>query len=442
MEDRPLIISPRYRPLFDAIFYRSHDRVNVLAPTQDGKSVTIAAATLLVAITGERFTIVAPTEKKADIIMTYIREFAVDSPLIAPLLELDKDDNLDRLKRSRSRKHLTFKGGGGVQTLTLDARNSKRSLEAAMGFGAKNLIADEAGLIDDVLWATVMRMLGGDIKGSNRKKILIKIGNPFYRNHFYRSSQSKRYLQIFHDYHDSIRDYENGFYGYKPEYIEEMRQEPMFDVLYECTFPEGEIVDEKGYRSLITAKQINKGDFEPQGECILGVDVAAGGDFSTYIGRWPNGMKVLGFNKLKDTMQNIPEIERLVAENGISWHNVNIDDVGVGRGLSDRLRELGYSVNAVSAGGKSSDPEKYKNIRAEINWKLAIAIRKGLIVEECLVNRESVWDQLTWNRYKVSSEKHIQLLDKLSIKKEYGKSPDFADAAALTFYEPPKFGIL
>ena len=159
--------------------------MQIIAPTQYGKSLTVGLATLTSAVAiGERWVVLAPSEKKASIIMGYVIEHAFDDPLITQQLELDTQVSLDRLRRERSRTNLTFKTGGGVMVLTLDARNQKRSFEAAMGFGGNRIILDESALIDDTLYATVKRMLGGY---TYAETFLLEIGNPFYRNHFYRT---------------------------------------------------------------------------------------------------------------------------------------------------------------------------------------------------------------------------------------------------------------
>lgn len=455
MEDRPVVIAPRFRPLFDAIVYREHDRVNVVAPTQDGKSLTIAIAVLMVvAFTNERFVIIAPNEKKADIIMSYIRSFAVDNDIIAKQLELDNTQSLDRLKRERSKKNLTFKKGGGVFTLTLDARNSKRNTEAAMGFGAKNIIADEAGLVDDNLWATVLRMLGGDFKDDARKKILVKIGNPFYDNHFKRSSNSKRYLQVFHNYHDSIRDYENGYYGYSPSFIEEVRQEPLFEILYECTFPEGDIVDSKGYRRLVLKSDlnertlpyrddINKISYELLGKPKLGIDVGGGGDYNVFCLRWANYARFGLWTKSNDTMSNITEARTFVEKFNMDWSDVYLDDIGIGRGIEDRMRELDYNVNGVHVGKTSEEPEKYANVRAELSWKASRWLKQGGFLEPVMIGSMNPWHQATWIKYKVNTDKCLKIMPKSDIKKENNnKSPDFWEAFKLTFYEGAPFKLI
>lgn len=436
----PLVIPPRYRPLFNTIFQRSHPRTNIIAPTQDGKSLTIAAATTLVTATlPERFTILAPNEKKADIIMAYVREFATQNPIISSQLELDKNDTLDRLKRERSKKHITFKRGGGVQTLTLDARNSKRSIEAAMGFGSKNVIEDEASLIDDPLHATVMRMLGGyDYEDS----FLLKIGNPFYNNHFKRSSLNPNYQRIRLTYHDSIADRQAGYHGFDPQFIEEMRDEAFFDVFYECQFPDEGTIDPDGFRQLVTSDQITQGQVDRskvKPGAKLGCDIGGGGDSNVYTVRNldPSFAFVAGHNRSKDTMTNIAEIERLVEEYGIAWEDVNIDDIGIGRGVSDRLKEKGYDVNGVSVGERSTNPARFSNLKAELYWELRNHVKQpDFILEEC-----KFWEQLLWIKYKVNSDKQIKIEDKQALKKRTGKSPDYSESLMLTFYEPPFVGF-
>lgn len=458
MEQRPVVIAPRFRPLFDSIVYRDYDRVNVVAPTQDGKSLTIAVAvTLVAAIAGERFTIIAPSQKKADIIMKYIIEFAVEAPLIRTQLQLDNTKNLERLKRERSKQNITFLRGGGVQTLTLDAKNASRSHEAAMGFGAKNIIADESGLVSDKLWSTVLRMLGGDFKDDKRKKLLVKIGNPFYDNHFKRSSESPRYFQISHNYKDSIRDYEAGFYGYSPEFMDEARDEPLFEILYECKFPTDEEIDEKGYRQLVLDNEIgiipslnyqddvNKVSYVPLGKPKLGCDIGGGGDYNVFCVRWLNIAMFIKWNKSDDTMSNVTVIEDLVKEFGIAWSDVGIDDIGIGRGVTDRLREKGYAVNGVTAGAKASTKKKQKrfaNAKAELYWATREWIKRGGKTVSCVIGSEEKAKQIKVMKYKVNSDRCIIIEPKSELKKRTKKSPDFAEALMITFYKPAPIFII
>lgn len=434
VNQEPLIIPPRYQSLFDTIVLRQYPRVNIIAPTQDGKSLTIGAAvTLVSAITCEKYIILAPSDKKADIIMSYVRDFATQNPIIASQLELDKTDTLDRLRRERSRKHLTFKRGGGVMTLTLDAKNSRRSLEAALGFGGKNIVADEAGLVSDQLFATVMRMLGGY---DYNESFLLKIGNPFFRNHFFKSANNPSYHRINLSADDSLKDRAAGFHGFDPIFLAEMRDEAFYDVFYECKFPKDDEIDLDGYRPLVTFEDLKFGEVEAIGRPRLGCDIGGGGDFNVYVVRYDNYAYVAGFNRTNDTMVNVVEIEKLMDDLCIKAEDVSVDDIGIGRGVSDRLKERGRKVNGVAVGAKSKFPLKYQNLKAELYWDT-----RGWLKAGNLLQANKSWEQLTWIRYGVNSDKLTKIQPKDELIKKRGKSPDFAEALMLTFFKRPFVGL-
>lgn len=373
----------------------------------------------------ERFTILAPSQKKAEIIMGYIIDHVFDQQMFTEQLELDPNESLDRLKRRRSRDHITFRNGGGIMTLTLDAKNSRRSIEAAMGFGGNRIILDESSLIDDPLYATVKRMLGGY---NYKDQFLLEIGNPFYRNHFYRTWHSSYYHKVFIDYHTGLKEGR-----YSPEFIEEMRQEAFFDIFYECVFPDEEQVDSKGYRTLISIEKIVEAYVDSLPEEIvrpkLGVDIGGGGDYNVYALRTPDVAWIYGNNRSNDTMTNVIEIEKIIQEYDlIPEEDVFIDDTGIGKGVSDRLRELGYYVNAVTVGSKAQDETRYRNLKAEAFWNTRLWLMAG-----GKLLRDDTWQQLNWIKYKVNTDKVLQTEPKDEMKKRTGKSPDFADALMLTF---------
>jgi len=401
LNNQPIELSPSQQQIFDLILYKQAKRSQIIAPTQYGKSLTVALATLLRAVsTDERFIILAPSEKKAQIIMGYIIDHAFDSPMITSQLELDASVSLDRLRRERSRNHLTFKNGGGIKTLTLDAKYGKKSVEAAMGFGGNRLILDESSLIDDVLYSTVKRMLGGYDYADT---FLLEIGNPFYRNHFHRTWHDDLYHKVFIDFHTGLTEGR-----YSPEFIEEMRKEVLFDIFYECSFPDEDMIDDKGFRPIITSEEVEAhytDTFKEMGTLKLGVDVAGGGDENVYILRSHVTAQVVGRNRSNDTMTNVTEIQRIMEEHPtLEARNIFIDDIGIGRGVTDRLKEKGIDVTGVSVGSPAQDTTKYANIKAESYWNTANWIRKG-----GRLVRADGWMQLPWIKYKVSSDKVIQI---------------------------------
>ncbi len=114
---------------------------------------------------------------------------------------------------------------------------------------------------------------------------------------------------------------------------------------------------------------------------------------------------------------------------------IYIDDIGVGRGCTDRLLELGYRVNGVSVGERPYDLTKYKNIKAENFWNASLwlkAQKDGKPVNKLL--KDDRWQQAAWIKYKVSTDKVLQIEPKEDLKERTGKSPDFYEAFSLIDY--------
>jgi hypothetical protein len=419
----PLILTPGQQQIFRSIEKRKHPRNQAITPTRYGKSLTVALAVIIRAITmPEKWAIVAPTMDKARIIMDYVIQHLFDSPLF--LSQLDIDFSIERLKRERSKERLTFKRGGEIRTFTADAKHIANVQKALMGFGAPNVIEDESALIEDNLHATVMRMLG-----DSKDNFLFKIGNPFQRNHFYRTWQTEKYNKIFVNYEQGIA--EGRFTG---EYIEEMREEAFFSVLYEGKFPEEDEMDERGYRNLILNSELNNSYVEKvalgggNDNRYLGCDIGGGGDWNAFVIRDPGGALLVGKNRAKDTMSNVGEIQRIMSEYDIKPYNVFIDDTGIGHGVTDRLKELKLLVNGVILGEKAYDATKYVNIKAEAFWALRIWIKRGGKIQ-----RHDDFNQLSVIKYKVDSDKRLKIESKDDLRRRGVRSPDIADALMLTF---------
>jgi len=413
------------------IIFRDNKRVQVMTPTQYGKSFVVAGAILLaMAIQHAKFIIVSTSTEKASIIMGYVIDLIGKDPLFYGQLDLDFKDVTQRLQTERSKKTIDFNMGGSVSILSVDARNGRRNIEAAMGKGGQNIILDESALLEDVLYATVKRMLGG----WGDDAFLLEIGNPFYRNHFHRTWHSKRYHKIFIDYHQAL---EEG--RYTQNFIDEMKEEALFDILYGVKFPEENEIDQKGFRQLLTEQEVINCQERSQheGELSLGCDIGGGGDDNVYTVRSRTYASVFGHNRSADTMTNVGEIEHAHISLGIAPEYIAIDDVGIGRGVSDRLKEKGFAVQAVSAGSRPKDPDKFANIKAENYWKLRDWIKGGGKLEP-----NDKWIQLSWIKYKVNSDKVIVMESKADLKKRTGKSPDFAESLMLTFSEPDAIEVI
>jgi hypothetical protein len=188
----------------------------------------------------------------------------------------------------------------------------------------------------------------------------------------------------------------------------------------------------------------------PQGPLIIGVDPARSGegkgDTTGILDRRGRRMGTVVCERISsdDTMHIVGKIVRL-----IKLHNpdaVNVDVGGLGAGVYDRLRELGYGrvVNAVNFGssplgvGPTGD-ELYENRRAEMwdNLRDWFNDTAGVQIPDDDVlhadETSAVWGP---GATRHGSNNELTLEPKDKIRERLGFSPDLGDAAALTFAVP------
>lgn len=103
-----------------------------------------------------------------------------------------------------------------------------------------------------------------------------------------------------------------------------------------------------------------------------------------------------------------------------------VDSIGVGKGVGDRLREMGGYVREINSADKSSNDAQFYNLRTEMWWHVRqLVMNKELPYPEDPELRR----QLSSVRYKViNSNGRIQLEPKEKTKERLGCSPDRADA--------------
>lgn len=102
-----------------------------------------------------------------------------------------------------------------------------------------------------------------------------------------------------------------------------------------------------------------------------------------------------------------------------------VDVCGVGGGIVDRLIEMGDNVLAIDNASKSSEPEKYYNLRSEIWCRAGDGFADGDV--ELRNIEPKLKGQLTTPTYEYRDGR-ILIENKAEIKKRLGNSPDRADA--------------
>jgi len=399
--------------------------------TQYGKSLITALAVLTrVSTFPEKWCIVAPSEKKAKIIMGYLIEHVFDNEYTKKKLEISKESSLDRLRRERSSSRLTFKVGDGigeVSILSAEARRTADVENALMGFGSPNLIEDESALIPDVVHSTAMRMLGG-----YHDNYLFKIGNPFRRNHFLRSFNDPLYNKFIVDWERSV-----GEGRLMADFVEEMKKEAFFDIMYECKFPDEDMIDDQGWVALLKEAELVAAldDVPHFGEERLGVDPAdSGANSSVMVKRSDGYAEILLRSASLDLMGLCGQVHQIGKKIDAKY----IDKVGVGAGAYGRLKEQGVHIFGVNAGERSSD-HRYYNKRAEMFWRLRDWIKAGGRLSK---KDEVHWRELLNIKYKVDSSGKIKIIPKIELLRQGIESPDVADALSLTFYNPMRTQLI
>jgi hypothetical protein len=118
-----------------------------------------------------------------------------------------------------------------------------------------------------------------------------------------------------------------------------------------------------------------------------------------------------------------------------------VDSVGIGKGVVDRAQEVikdnkkDYrSVRGINFGGKSSDPERFLNLRSEVWWRLRERFESGDI--DIDPRDEDLAEQLASIQLKARSDGKIQILSKEDMRRRGIASPNKADALAISTTEP------
>ena len=231
-----------------------------------------------------------------------------------------------------------------------------------------------------------------------------------------------------------VNYYDNPYCPDDMKYLAERCKEQDYDDYLHIW--EGEPI-QQGNTKLIGAKAV-KAAFEPKMDgstspLVIGLDIARFGDDATVFcfrkGRWC--FKFEEYTK-KDTVEIANIATNLIRE--LKPARLFLDDGGVGGGVYDILKDRGFGeiVRGVNFGARSIDDERYANRRAEM-WD---AVREWLTGNVQLPKDDKLLDDLCSVNKKYDQKGRLQLESKDDVKKRLGRSPDKADALALTFAEP------
>jgi len=173
---------------------------------------------------------------------------------------------------------------------------------------------------------------------------------------------------------------------------------------------------------------------------VMGVDPAAGGDNSVIVVR--QGQRIVDIQRFTepDTMK----FAERVAKAYYQWEpiTINIDTIGVGQGVYDRLGPSGFKLPVYSADVRrnSSNKRKWKLVRDELWSELRERFRLGEIE---VPDDHALLDQLGSIKVRdYSATGIVKIPSKAQMKRDIGYSPDEADALCLTYAIPDEILLM
>ncbi|TNC10848.1 hypothetical protein FF100_22110 [Methylobacterium terricola] len=308
----------------------------------------------------------------------------------------------------------------------LHARTCSRDNPTSIqGIHADNvmIICDEAAGIDE----QVFQAATGSMSSTNAQFVLI--GNP--------TSLTGQFYRAFHESKDSWSTMHVSCVDFPdrvdPKFLAELEHEYGIDsdqyrIRVLGDFPKSE------NNTLISAELVESAmnrdiAVDPLAPLIYGLDVARhGGDRSVLIKRRGNVVLDWKIYRGLDLMQLVGHVMAEAQTDNPT--EICVDSIGMGQGVSDRLRELRMPARDVNVAETSAMNPKCDRLRDEL-W---VACRDWLAQRVCKLPEDATLrEELCAPTFTYTSLGKIKVESKDSMRKRIRRSPDLADALNLTF---------
>lgn len=301
--------------------------------------------------------------------------------------------------------------------------------EALQGFHSPNLlfVLEEASGIEDIIFETA----GGALTGANA--MVLMAGNPTRtQGYFHRAFTANR--ESWHCVHVPC----SASSRVSPNYAQEIAAEYGLDsnvyrvrVLGEFPLSEDDAVIPLGLIEAAVSREVSPNE----AGIVWGLDVARFGDDATCLVKRRGNMLLEPSREWKktDLMQTAGIIAKEYGETPLEKRpsSINVDVIGMGGGVVDRLRELGLPVRGINVGeAASTDPARYMRLRDELWFKARDWFDSRAVT---MPNDAALISELVGPKYKVESSGKLKVESKDDMKKRGVKSPNRADAFCLTF---------
>lgn len=374
----------------------------------------------------------APTRQQLnDILWSEVEKWRSKSPLLQELLTWTK----------------TYVYMKGYEKRWFAVAKTASEPENMQGFHEENMliIVDEASGVED----DIMEAILATLSGKNNK--LLMCANPTRTTGtFYDSHNRDRGMYKCHRVSslDSTRTNKENIAAFIRKYGEHSN---VVKVRVYGDFPAQED-DVFLPLPLIEQTVVNEIDTEKIYKITMGVDVARYGDDETIIATNVGGIidipVVRHGQSLMTTVGDIVmQYKRLIKDypNYKGVITVNIDDTGLGGGVTDRLEEVKIEerlrrleivpVNFGSKPPQDGSEDRYQDISTYM-WATLKTLMENK--EVSIVNDEELVAQLSVRKYSITSTGKIMLESKKAMKDRGIKSPDRGDAVVLSCFSQNK----
>lgn len=192
-----------------------------------------------------------------------------------------------------------------------------------------------------------------------------------------------------------------------------------------------EILDTDSEDALINLSDFKYSVKNIEAPFYVGIDMGGGvgGDFSSIVVR--NDYQVILIKKWNnlDSSAFLHEVKKVLNEYTAKYTFID-NTGGYGIAVYDQLKIVYKNIIPVNFGDRAIRNDVYANQRAEMYVNTAIAIRNGFNIG---IDNLELKDELRAQRQIINNSGKLALKSKEEVKKIIGRSPDVADALALSF---------
>jgi phage terminase large subunit len=303
---------------------------------------------------------------------------------------------------------------------------SKDNPESLQGLHSDNMIfiIDEASGVDQAVFDAALGAM------SSHGARTIMAGNPTRTSgHFYDSHNKNAHLWA--TMHVSIFDSSRVNHAMMIE-TTKASGENQYQIRCLGNFPDAD--DDTLIPRSIVASAVGRDVEHLSYPIVWGLDVARKGDDRS-------ALAIRRGNILLDkieTWRNL-DLMQLCGRISAKYENTSINDrpteifidtIGIGAGVYDRLRELGYPVKGVNVSERPSNhPERFERLRDELWSKTKEWFAE---LDCCIPDDVELIAELVAPRAEINSSGKMKVESKKDLKKRGFPSPDLADALCLT----------